>query len=443
MSDTERQAAEDARKRLDDVVWAFTLVRRRYPLLVQTAEEMEVLRRHFTRNFYNDGVLQVLRDSFDMLVIDLFSIREAIVESDGLIARLRQLPGFLRPAVDGEEWTAPIPPKDRGAKPENRDARRDAFFERHFIKGLNDAVERLAPHGAAASPDAAKSLIKRFRTETAALDDDRNRVRAHRYEKTSKETNHLFIPLPDLAAQMETMERYISELYFVSTGNNFHMSTTFSYSDDETARDLADLIVLGSINRATQDFGLAANRREPGARSWYWKRRADFLEVPAGGDADGKRLTALTEMDFKSHPIWKYHSQSHGADAWLQPCIGLAALERRSGDQYLVATRFTFSDGSTVGGFCSPVTSTELDSLQPAVFGRLGQVRIWQLGDRSRPDIELGNRLQKSHEGIFPIQFASDVIVGENRVSGILGLGGTPPNPALKLTVTSLPSVAP
>jgi hypothetical protein len=446
LTDSAQEAAEQAGKRLEDVVWAFSLVRRRYPLLVRTSEEMDLLRRHFTKNFYNDGVMQVLRDSFDMLVVDLFSIREAIVETDGVIAHLRKLPGFLRPVSAGERWQAPIPSKEQAQSAGSRDPERDAFFETHFRKGLNDAIDRLIP-SYATSQDPIKHLISRFRADTDALNDDRNRVRAHRYEKTSRETSQLFIPLPDLAAQIETMERYLSDLYRVSTGNSFQMSIGYSYSANEASRDLADLIVLGSINRATLDFGLVTEPSgRKGEQTWYWKSRQDFLQIPPGGDSQGKRLVALTEADLKTSPVWKYHNDLDGEATWVQPCRGLSRLSQGSEEDYLAATRFTFSDGSAVAGFCSPVETSKLESLRPAVFGRLGQVRIWTQGRETCRSSDVENRLQKPHDQLFPISFVCDIPVDVLRVSGTIELSiepGMPPNPTLKLTVTSLPTVAP
>jgi hypothetical protein len=61
-------------RELERAIRAFMFVRRRYPLLVATAAEMKRLRRRpDIRRAANDAVIQILRDSFDMLVIDLYS----------------------------------------------------------------------------------------------------------------------------------------------------------------------------------------------------------------------------------------------------------------------------------------------------------------------------------------------------------------------------------
>ncbi len=67
--------------KLDQAIYAFLIVKRRYPLLMETSAEMECLRkRPDVRPRSNDAAIQIMRDSFDMLVIDLYSIRESMLQ---------------------------------------------------------------------------------------------------------------------------------------------------------------------------------------------------------------------------------------------------------------------------------------------------------------------------------------------------------------------------
>ena len=83
---------------LDKAIRAYVFTKRRYPLLLATNKELDALIDNLMvkkvgrrkPGIWNDAVLQLLRDSFDMLVIDLASIREGLVEKTGLLNRLKQ-----------------------------------------------------------------------------------------------------------------------------------------------------------------------------------------------------------------------------------------------------------------------------------------------------------------------------------------------------------------
>ena len=99
-------------------------------------------------------------------------------------------------------------------------------------------------------------------------------VRAHRYQRGSQDTTHLFIPLPDLASQIAVVERLLADLYLIVRNGSFAMKMTFACDPTGTAESLADLLVYGTINRATLAYG--AVPAEPTAaddRPWYWAKR--------------------------------------------------------------------------------------------------------------------------------------------------------------------------
>ena len=78
MTATDPYADDPIVQKLEDAIWAFLLVKSRYPVLTATARAVDALRaRADLRDRSPNGLIfQILRDSFDMLVIDLYSIRE-------------------------------------------------------------------------------------------------------------------------------------------------------------------------------------------------------------------------------------------------------------------------------------------------------------------------------------------------------------------------------
>lgn len=260
---------------LENAIWAFARVRRRYPLLVDTAAELDRVRAHFKPPTHNDGLMQVMRDSFDMLVIDLFSIRESLVERGGLLNLVRDRPEYLRRRTP-DEFKPPsitiVGVSDEARERFLPEAQRQA--QQRYARDINKAIERLVGPSDPVTAADVVAWIARFRAETEALDSDRNRVRAHRYQRGSKDTNHLFIPLSDLAAQIAAVQHLLSDLYLIFHNGTFSLEMSFECDPVGTAESLADLLVHGTINRATLAYGVVPEQasthdREP----WYWAKR--------------------------------------------------------------------------------------------------------------------------------------------------------------------------
>lgn len=242
---------------LDRAIFAFLLVKRRYPILMETSALMEQLRqRSDIRPHPNGAAIQIMRDSFDMLVIDLWSIRESLTR-DGLFDLLKATPERLVATPS----TAP-----------------SAHLAALVTKQVRRAAMRL--NGSISPPTEAtvQALCRRFIKDTAPLDADRNRVRAHRYQQ-KQDTSKLFIVLPDLQKQIDIMTSYLEDLYLVVTHNGHSMDLA-----DESinlAADMADIIVHGSINGACNYYGMA-KKTEPDPAPWYWHAREETLKGKTG-----------------------------------------------------------------------------------------------------------------------------------------------------------------
>jgi len=259
---------------LENAVWAFTLVRRRYPLLMETAAELERVRKHTEAKGHNDGLMQIMRDSFDMLVIDLFSIRESLVERGGLLDLIREAPGVLRRRAPDE-----FQPTTTGAGLSDEDRERllpelRREEQERYARDINTAIDSLVGPSETPTADDVQNLIAQFRRNTELLDRDRNRVRAHRYQRGNRDTTHLFIALPDLASQIDVVQRLLADLYLIVHNGSFAMAMTFACDPTGTAESLADLLVHGTINRATLAYGAVASEpTETDQRPWYWAKR--------------------------------------------------------------------------------------------------------------------------------------------------------------------------
>jgi hypothetical protein len=260
MSTTDVYADDPIVQKLEEAIWAFLQVKNRHPVLMTAAAEVDVLRTRpdLCNRHANAHVVQILRDSFDMLVIDLYSIREALTDRVGFFGLLRQNPGRLHISPSASE---------------------DTYFARTVNKGLREAQVWLVQTADPATTEAVESLCKRFREGTQPLDADRNRIRAHRYENRGKDVTKLFVSLPDLKDQIDLMWSYLQRLYLILTNRGYSDQLHVGNAEG-TAKDLADLVMHGSINMAVTYYGMAEVTSE-NPYPWYWKAREDTLK-PSG-----------------------------------------------------------------------------------------------------------------------------------------------------------------
>lgn len=140
---------------------------------------------------------------------------------------------------------------------------------------MNRSFDRLFPSGEPVTAAHVKDLIGRLRQATEATDRDRNRVRAHRYERSYDESHRQ--DLAEVEQQVGVFEQYLGDLYLVLTNSAYLFDPPTFASAEHTAMDMADLIVLGSINEATFHYGVVGS--EPLQRDrLYWLKRQQFYE---------------------------------------------------------------------------------------------------------------------------------------------------------------------
>lgn len=132
----------------------------------------------------NDVIFQLIRDSFDMLVIDLASMREGLVGPYGVFKLLRASRAcFTAFSIDNVQVAPTIwldgAPSPAGQAASHRQDRQKAAAR------LNERVDHLFGCPPPVTDAHVTELVDRFRQETQPIMDDRNRVRAHRYEGVS------------------------------------------------------------------------------------------------------------------------------------------------------------------------------------------------------------------------------------------------------------------
>ncbi|NNB89470.1 hypothetical protein [Corallococcus exiguus] len=279
---------------LNEAIDAYVVTKRRYPLLLAIAKELDKLMGRLSEKkigrrrvrIWNDAVLQLARDSFDMFVIDLFSLRERLVRR-GLFNLLEEDCARLRRCDPLEIPTRPAMIHGDIGGPEDY-ARIQAEVQQHHrelvAQSINGALDRLIPGEYPVMPKGVQALVRRFMKETEPLDRDRNRVRAHRYERHF-DSQH-FQSLGELQGQLDIFERLLGDLYLVLTRNVFMFQLDFHADSEGAAEDLADIMVHGSINSAVNAYGVA-RKTNKNPVPWYYFHRRKFFESPSESKEGG------------------------------------------------------------------------------------------------------------------------------------------------------------
>jgi hypothetical protein len=166
-----------------------------------------------------------------------------------------------------------------------------AELEDDFVAGeakfmaddCNKYFDWLFPEGDPVTAEHVKALIKRFLRDTEPTLLDRNKARAHRYEEKPAAAAQHFQTLEQVQQQVEIFGRYLHAMCLILTGGSYAMdSPGFRWNLEATAQDLADLIVIGSINDAVVRYGVVTDERDMTMR--YWFKRKKFLD-------EGRKIT--------------------------------------------------------------------------------------------------------------------------------------------------------
>jgi hypothetical protein len=241
------QLDSDIDRQLKRCRFAAYHTQQRYGILVGTMERLRLLQERLPfKQVYNSVALQPISDSFDMLVIDLCSAAKAWLDNDrGLFKRLTQQPSLLR------RRTA----EDFGG----------GDFGETVAEDVNAAIGKLVPDEDPVGPAGIKRLRERFALAMKRVLNDRNKVRAHRYEqvRASIDAATYQVSLEEYATHVEYLIQHILQACLAISGTAF--DTEIKVPDGEVA-DLADVIFHGSIGGAIWTYQIvckAAGMEEP------------------------------------------------------------------------------------------------------------------------------------------------------------------------------------
>lgn len=124
-----------------------------------------------------------------------------------------------------------------------------------------------------------KPDFKRLRAElekaAAGLEKQRD-ARAHLYDGKDHETAQS-LRFEEVAAIFQHVLRIFRDMRLLVDHSGFHFPEVTEPTDDRTARDLVDVLLLGSIQHAVEDW-MATPLRPGESRQFLWQHRAAWYE---------------------------------------------------------------------------------------------------------------------------------------------------------------------
>ncbi len=207
-------------------------VKRRHFVLTAFQEELE--RVSMSKKFWiwNDVAWLAVLDMRDVLVIHVSSWTEGVFQKGGLFGQIRA--GHLNAFPAKRNWA-----DDREAA--------DGELRRIHDENHANAYRRLFPASTGARPNGpdVDALRERFIKMTQRVRDDRNRNRAHPYERM-KQAKADMLDFQELGALFDEVERMLNDLRLLSIHSMMEYTEVNATDSDSVARDLVDMVLCGT-----------------------------------------------------------------------------------------------------------------------------------------------------------------------------------------------------
>jgi hypothetical protein len=218
----------------------------------------------------------------DMIVVDLASWVKALYSRGGF---LKLLQGSDLQAL-GWSWKPTELKGDVGSLAKTIDRE----FVRRQCDARREAFDRLFPGAKKNTPSRqdVEGLEGRLCQQFEPLLDDRDKHRAHKYERDSKNATAAMLAPDEIATHLEACQKLLADLRLLSSNSSFN---AYGYDpkvheNDEHARDIVDLILCGPILWIIEfgpNVGVKLDDKT------YWQRRNTYYErLHADHEARGK-----------------------------------------------------------------------------------------------------------------------------------------------------------
>ena len=279
-----------------------TRIKTRLCYLDAIETELEALAGSIGFNIKNDIVYQMVLDSYDMVVIDLASLCRGMLGQGGFFNQLNSHLKKLKRVnlktiiVPTGQIHSTDPMTDQERKVLDRLVAEEA--RQRIKEGLDEAFERLFPSRLEKKQCWFKNLFckskqvkqiekvtqedinhlkSRFENLIKDVIRDRDAKRAHRYEKRKADESVEKLSIGRLAEEFKKIEQIINDLRALTIGGHFIYNAPTHASPKTVAKDIADLLILGSHQLIFRHFGVEAAIKSCNSQTLYqWQFRDAF-----------------------------------------------------------------------------------------------------------------------------------------------------------------------
>lgn len=202
----------------------------------------------------NDIIVQMMRDTFDMLVNDIVSFCESMVEHGGFFEKLKKLKAVIT-LLRQEEITPPEPNIINIGYEQSEQERDQQIREikneyiRRILDGQKETLSTLFPglksrRELRVTEKDVNKLILKFKEIYASVKKYRNHISAHRFERKSEKPRSL--SLDEIGKSLDGIQHIMNAIRVVLDSSSFAYMGTFRVSPVQTSEDLLDLMFTGS-----------------------------------------------------------------------------------------------------------------------------------------------------------------------------------------------------
>lgn len=209
-------------------------MRRRYFVLDAFAKELHRVTRDKEFRIFGDSVWLMVLDHRDMVLVHLASWVRGACGTGGLFNQLKNHLSELRKRR-----------KDRAEADSRRRQQLDKDHEAAFVR-LFPGIQTPFPQ-----PPAIDALKSSFWSNLRKVVDDRDRNRAHPYERASKGDAKM-LGVEEINEAFGLIEDLLNDLRLVATSSTMASTEMNLMSGDALAVDLVDLVLLGGSGRRSQ-----------------------------------------------------------------------------------------------------------------------------------------------------------------------------------------------
>lgn len=280
-------------------------IKRRLYVLKAFQKNFDELTKKKPFFLYNDIIYRMFEDTWHMLVIDLASLATDMLGRGGFFKILQGNTNLLSVAkatdydvpsgmiiLDGEdvqtedgEPTAPAPTEAERSQIESELSQgliqeMMKYNQKAFFRLFPDAQQR--PGHKLKAEDVVK-LKSRFDGIVRDIINDRNKHRAHRYERKEIDPSIKKLDFPVIEEKIDQIESILSDIRLISNKSSFSFNNMNMANVDPTTKDLVTMILLGGFVQIELRSGMsdAFSRDEnvhQHGKKFGWQYRESMFE---------------------------------------------------------------------------------------------------------------------------------------------------------------------